>query len=111
MVPLCQKKQKIEELNINSMLKNGWVIHSDTGCQIFKQGKVIHVQLCIKEGTSNIVMTLPNEYRPNKLTYFPCTSNKLDAVGYFSISSTGILSVNNYLTGQLIFINVSYKVV
>lgn len=105
-----EKLEEITELNVANLLSNDWVVHNDTGNQIFKQGNIVHIQLCVRDGSERIIMRLPSGYRPNKLTYLPCTSNRLDATNYVGISNIGDISVPNDLVGKLLFINVSYKV-
>lgn len=52
-----EKLKKVEELNISSLLKNGWEQHYLN--RIWKEGKTVHVQLCVKKGTASTIMILP----------------------------------------------------
>lgn len=100
--------KKIDEIEVTKLLKNNWIQHAK--CQIFKENNIVHIILCVKEGTSNIIMTLPQEFRPNETIYFPCNTQEATTANYCSITNSGNLTCANGLTGKLLFINIAFKV-
>lgn len=98
-----------DELNVSSLLKNGWIKHN--GCQIFKQNDTVYVAICVKEGTERDILTLPEGYRPKELMYFPLVVDGSPATAsYCSVSTSGALQGSNSTPNKLLFINFSYKV-
>lgn len=111
MIPLCEQKQKVEELNINNMLKNGWVIHGNSVCQIFKENGIVHIQLCVKDGTTPNILTLPEGWRPEKNLFFPASVQDGNVGGLYGCAyPNGDVSISSVNAGKLTFINFSYKV-
>ena len=49
--------QKIYELNVANLLENEWQEYNL--CQIFKENDLIHLQLCVRNGTATRILTLP----------------------------------------------------
>ncbi len=98
-----------ESLNVDQLLRHGWVIHTTGTCNIFKDKHVVHLQLCVREGTKNTILQLPIQYRPKTSFFFP--ANTEGGVGsYAHIDTNGIVSTANAIVGKLIFINISYEV-
>lgn len=52
-----EKKEKIDELNINSILENNWVQHFYN--KIYKKDDIVYLNLAVKYGTAVKVATLP----------------------------------------------------
>lgn len=99
--------KNIQELEVSDLLKNGWTQHEV--CQIFKKDKIVHLALCVKNGTGAIIAELPAGFRPKQLMYFPCSSNNPSVTNYVAINAGGNISCQENLFGKLIFINVCYE--
>lgn len=97
------------ELDVSKLLINSWGIHADTECFIFKDKHIVHIQLCVKEGTANNIAILPEKYRPQKLIFFPLTTNDKIA-SYGSVNTNGYIQCDNSLVGKLLFINFTYRI-
>lgn len=52
-----EAKEKIDELNVNSILENGWVQHFYN--KVYKKDNIVYLNLAIKSGTAAKVATLP----------------------------------------------------
>ena len=50
-------KSKISELNVANLLENSWEQYYL--CQIFKENNLVHLQLCVRNGTATTILTLP----------------------------------------------------
>lgn len=50
-------KSKINELNVANLLENSWEQYYL--CQIFKENNLVHLQLCVRNGTATTILTLP----------------------------------------------------
>lgn len=50
-------KSKISELNVANLLENSWEKYYL--CQIFKENNLVHLQLCVRNGTATRILTLP----------------------------------------------------
>lgn len=51
------EKSKISELNVANLLENNWEQYYL--CQIFKENNLVHLQLCVRNGTATRILTLP----------------------------------------------------
>lgn len=51
------EKNKINELNVANLLENSWEQYYL--CQIFKENNLVHLQLCVRNGTATSILTLP----------------------------------------------------
>lgn len=100
----------IEELNVASLLQNGWAIHTNSECFIIKNKNMVHIQLCITAGTNTLILRLPTKYRPTKTIYAPCSSTNVANTNYCFVSDIGELKVDGALTGKMLFINFSYRI-
>lgn len=75
-------KEKINELNVNDILQNGWVQHFYN--KIYKKDNIVYLNLAVKSGTAVKVATLPerlqtkhaNFYCSNKHRQFKRRGNK-----------------------------------
>lgn len=52
-----ETKEKIDELNVNSILENNWVQHFYN--KVYKKDNIIYLNLAVKSGTAVKVATLP----------------------------------------------------
>ena len=50
-------KTKVDELNVADLLENSWEQYYL--CQIFKENNLVHLQLCVRNGTATRILTLP----------------------------------------------------
>lgn len=94
------------ELIVDNLLLNSWVKHA--GCQIYREGHIVHVNLAIKNGINTLVLTLPEGFRPAQTTYFSATTQTKGI--YCSIDSSGKLYIPSANVGELIFASFSYYV-
>ena len=98
-----------QELDVSSLLQNNWTEYNM--CQIFKINNIVHLQLCVRNGTETTVMTLPEGYRPSKTMFIPATINGSNVTDpYVSINASGQIQCANANKGNLMFINSTYKV-
>lgn len=100
---------KTEELNVANLLQNGWEQYNC--CQIFKQNKVVHVNLCIRRGTTSDILELPEGFRPTETLFFVLTATGGDNTNmYGSVSKSGKISCSSANIGKLMMMNFAFKV-
>lgn len=108
---MSQFRKRKSELDINSLLQDGWSQYCPG--QIFKENGIVHIAVCLTGGTSQTILALPSDFLPatKDIFFIPITGvNENSEEFYGSISKEGLLQCSPPLLGKLIFINVSYKV-
>ncbi|MBQ8043836.1 MAG: hypothetical protein IJ272_06790, partial [Clostridia bacterium] len=98
-----------DELNISSLLVNGWELQFISQC--FKKGDVVHLCAGFKKGTATTILTLPEGYRPANRIQLPIVA--IGATGILTIETTGEVSCNDALAGystSALYVNGTYKV-
>lgn len=96
--------KNFKELEVDSLLANSWVRHS--ACQIYKENRTVHLNLCIKSGTSQDILALPEGFRTYGTLFFPATTQEKGI--YVSLSPSGVLQCAQADIGDLLFISASF---
>lgn len=104
------KKQDnvVEELNVSALLQNGWT--QNGGCQIFKQNEVVHICLCVQNGTTKTILQLPENFRPKEFAFYPYSIDGDNISSWLTLVPSGWIEISGYGIGKTIFANFSYKI-
>lgn len=90
---LVNTANETSTLDVESLLQNEWITNGM--CQIFKTNNIVYINLAVRNGTSEVVLNLPEEFRPKSplmrtVTYV--TNTPPSNSGYVYVGDDGELS-------------------
>lgn len=89
----------------NIELLNSWEAHAAQTPQIYRNANMLHIAFVVKEGTSTLIATLPEGFRPKNTIFVPASNLYKNSGTLINIQSDGQIVCESADVGGLLTVN------